>query len=231
MHDVIMNILDPVISSKRYSFILLLLVLITGCTKNLHKETVVFRSDFEDGRIGEIFNGQISEFNGSNVLGRFNVGGFDIFLDSLPEHDLIQVSFDLYIHDNWRGNSSTGIKDSSDIWIMNFDGASDKYTTFSNERCPIGNCQFQSYPANYPFQNNPAKANSLQTDLPGACSLKGVSGGTVKYRIQRTVYHTKSEFHLGCYGQLFGHRASEDPACDASWSVDNLKITTTKFRN
>lgn len=213
------------------SLILLVLLMVASCTKNLHKETTVFLSDFEDAKIGEIFNSQISDFNGSKVLGRYNVGGFDLFLDSLPEHDLIQISFDLYIHDNWKGNSPTGVKDSSDIWIMNIDGGTDKYTTFSNGWCTAEDCTDQSFPDNFPFKNNPAKANAIRTDLPGACALKEVPGGTIQYKIQRTVYHTSSTLHLGCYGQLFRHISEADPACSASWSVDNLKITTTRFRN
>ena len=200
-----------------------------SCSKNLQKDTVVYENNFEDSRVNGIYNSVITNFNGSNVLGRYNTGGFDLSIDSLPEHDLIQVSFDLYIHDNWKGNSPSGIKDSSDIWIMNFDGNNEKYTTFSNNQCPGGNCKYQAFPGNFPFPDNPAGANSQVTVFPGACALKELMGGTKKYRITRTTYHTAPTFHLGCYAQLFAHQGSLDPLCDASWSVDNLVIKVIKF--
>lgn len=210
-------------------FLLATALVMVSCTKNLQKETIVYENDFEKGRTNGIHNAIITDFNGSKVLGRYNTGGFDLNIDSLPEHDLIEVSFDLNIHDNWRGNSSSGLKDSSDIWIMNFDGNNERYTTFSNNRCENDSCNFQAYPGNFPFPANPAGANAIKTDLPGACALKGISGGTFKYRIKRTTYHNAVTFHLGCYAQLFAHAQESDPLCTASWSLDNLKIKTIKF--
>lgn len=207
----------------------LLAFLLCSCTKNLQKETVVYENDFDSKRTNGIYNAVISEYNGSMVLGRYSTGGFDLSIDKLPEHDLIKVSFDLYIHDNWKGNSPTGIKDSSDIWIMNFDGNNEKYTTFSNGQCVDGTCSSQAYPGNFPFPSNPAGANALKTDLPGAGNLKGMPGGTLKYRITRTTYHTAAMFHLGCYAQLFAHQFAADPLSDASWSIDNLEIKAMKF--
>lgn len=203
-------------------------LLCLSCKKNIQKDTVVYDNDFDSESTYGIHNAVVSEYNGSKVLGRYNTGGFDLNVVELPEHDLIEVSFDLFIHDNWRGNASSGIKDSSDIWIMNFDGKNEKYTTFSNNNCSNGFCSFQAYPANYPFPSNPAGANAVRTDLPGACALQGVSGGTFKYHIKRTAYHKSTTFHLGCYAQLFAH-GEADPLCSASWSIDNLIIKTIKF--
>jgi len=220
----------PILKRKSL-FIVAFLVIqsLTYCTKNLQKETVVYKNNFDKGKVNGIYNSLISDFNGSKVLGKYGTGGFDLSVDNLPEHDLIQVSFDLYIHDNWRGNSPSGIKDSSDIWIMNFDGNNEKYTTFSNNQCFDGNCKYQAYPGNFPFPDNPAGANSQITNLPGACALKDVSGGTTKYKITRTTYHTAATFHLGCYAQLFSHQRGSNPLCDASWSVDNLEVKVIKF--
>mgnify|MGYP003575720716 CR=1 FL=1 len=203
-------------------------ILSLSCTKNLQKDAVVYENSFDSEKTNGIHNAVISDFNGSKVLGRYNTGGFDLNVTELPEHDLIEVSFDLYIHDNWRGNAASGLKDSSDIWIMNFDGNNEKYTTFSNKMCGTDSCKFQAYPGNFPFPSNPAGANAAKTDLPGACALAGVLGGTTKYRIKRTTYHKSATFHLGCYAQLFAHR-EPDPFCEASWSIDNLVIKTIKF--
>lgn len=209
--------------------ILIAMFLSLSCTKSLQKDTVVYENNFDSDMTDGIYNALISEYHGSKVLGRYSTGGFDLYVEELPEHDLIEVSFDLYIHDNWRGNSLTGINDSCDIWIMNFDGRNEKYTTFSNNQCKDDSCRFQAYPGTFPFPSNPSGANAARTDLPGVCSLKGVSGGTSKYRIKRTTYHQSKTFHLGCYAQLYAHRISADPLCAASWSIDNLTIKAIKF--
>jgi hypothetical protein len=208
-------------------FFVVVLSTIFSCSKNLQQEVTVYENNFEEDKINGIHNAVISDYNGSKVLGRYSTGGFDLSIEELPSHDLIQVSFDLYIHDHWRGNSQSGIKDSSDIWIMNFDGNNEKYTTFSNQKCLDSSCGFQAYPGNYPFPDNPPGANAFKTDLPGMCN--SVTGGTSKYRIVRTTYHTAPSFHLGCYAQLFAHQNSVDPLCEASWSIDNLKIKVIQF--
>lgn len=219
-------------TSKKITYLLTAFILIflgNACTKNLQEETVVFKDNFEGKVSPKIHNAVFSKYNGSTVLGRYHTAGFHLFLGSLPPHDLIQVSFDLYIHDNWRGNSLTGVKEDSDIWIMDFDGRSEKYTTFSNGQNPL--FQNQSYPNNYPFQNNPAKTNAIKTDLPGACDLKNVAGGTTKYKITRTTYHSADTLQLICGAQLYAHKNSTNPICEASWSVDNLLIKTIRYRD
>ena len=36
------------------------------------------------------------------MLGVFNNTRIDLHLDKLPEHTIIKVEFDLYLHDNWK---------------------------------------------------------------------------------------------------------------------------------
>src|ERR1700735_4425231 len=79
-------------------------ILIFSCNKTVNSEVTVYHNDFETGNLSNISNGVISQFNGSNVLGRFSNGNFTLSINNLPDHNLIAVSFDLYIHDNWRGN-------------------------------------------------------------------------------------------------------------------------------
>lgn len=210
---------------------ILLIVFLASC-KGIQKDTVIFESDFEHGIPVSIINGKTEKYNGTGVLGRYSESGFILKLDSLKKHDLIRISFDLYIHDTWDGNI-TGA-DGRDIWIMNIDGWSSIYSTFANGECT--NC-FQSYPVLQPsfvngafnFAANKPNSNAIKTDLPGACALKDVKGGTSMYRIARTFEHTGSTLEIGCFGQL----EDPDPAnknCNESWSVDNMKIVATEFR-
>lgn len=219
---------------KRFQYIIfsILILLSFASCKGLQKDTIVYHNDFENGSLAKISGGQIAEYNGSKVIGRYSENGFLLKLDSLPKHNMIQISFDLYIHDTWDGNAVK--PEGPDIWIMNIDGWSAIYSTIANGLCT--DCM-QSYPVLQPtFENNKLNffnyrpnSNAIKTDLPGVCKLKGVKGGTVKYRILRTIEHTGSTLSVGCYAQL------EDPDpvnknCNESWSVDNISIKAIEFR-
>ncbi|MGV3684512.1 MAG: hypothetical protein ACO1NS_02725 [Daejeonella sp.] len=215
----------------KYCFFLLCLAMLGAC-KGVPRETVVFKSDFEHGVPVNVVNGKIEQYNGTGVLGRYSDGGFNVQVQGMPPHDMLKISFDLYIHDTWDGNQSAPA--GRDIWMMNVDGGSVIYATFANGGCT--DCT-QSYPDQQPvffnntfnFALNKPNSNAIKTDLPGACKLKDVNGGTSMYRIQRTFHHTASTLELGCFGQL------EDPDtanknCNESWSVDNMRITAIENR-
>lgn len=218
----------------RYQHILasILLILSIASCKGLQKETIVYRNDFENKSLARIIGGKIDDYNGSKVIGRYSEDGFLLKLDSLPVHNMIQISFDLYIHDTWDGNAVK--PDGPDIWIMNIDGWSAIYSTFANGLCT--DCT-QAYPVLQPsfinnvlnfFKNKP-NSNAIKTDLPGACKLKDSKGGTSMYKILRTLEHTKTKLNIGCYAQL------EDPDtanknCNESWSVDNIIVKAIEFR-
>lgn len=228
------NLITQYYMYNRFLYIILsifVLLSLASC-KGLQKENIVYRNNFEAGDLSKISGGKIEEYNGSKVIGRYSENGFLLSLDNLPKHNMVQISFDLYIHDTWDGNALK--PDGPDIWIMNIDGSSAIYSTFANGLCT--NCT-QSYPALQPSQingkfvffENKLNSNAHQTNLPGACKLKDEQGGTTMYRIVRTFEHTRSTLSLGCYAQL----EDADPAnknCNESWSVDNIKIKTIEFR-
>lgn len=231
-HEVLANMNRGI---DKYCFLLsaFIVCLATLCAcKGVPRDTEVFNSDFERGIPVNVVNGKIEQYNGTGVLGRYTDGGFEVKVTGMKAHDMIKITFDLYIHDTWDGNT-TGI-DGRDVWIMNIDGWSDTYTTFANGSCT--NCT-QSYPERQPtfvnnafnFVQNKPNSNAIKTDLPGACKLKDIKGGTSMYRIQRTFNHTESTLTLGCFGQI------EDPDaanknCNESWSVDNMRITAIELR-
>lgn len=209
----------------------LIIVSIASC-KGLQKETIVYKNDFEGSNLSGIIDGKIEDYNGSKVIGRYSQNGFLLKLDSLPKHNMVQISFDLYIHDTWDGNAVK--PEGPDIWIMNIDGWSAIYSTIANGLCT--NCS-QAFPVLQPSQvnggfvffNNKPNSNAIKTDLPGACKLKDTKGGTSMYRILYTFEHTQSTLDIGCYAQL------EDPDaanknCNESWSVDNMMVKTIEFR-
>jgi hypothetical protein len=203
-----------------------------GC-KGLQKDTYVYFNDFEGELLTDITYGKIEKYNGSKVLGRYSENGFVLKLKDLPVHNMIQITFDLYIHDTWDG--STAKPEGPDIWIMNIDGNSAIYATFANG---LFADYKQSYPVLQPyydpntgfiFTQNKPNSNAIKTDLPGACKLKDKLGGTSMYRITRTIQHELSTLELGCFAQL-EDTDLPNKNCNESWSVDNLKIKTIEFK-
>lgn len=209
---------------KKYIYPLLLCTLLASCAKNVSNQQEVYFNDFEANNLLNITSGSIETYNGTHVLGRYNNGGFDLKLNDLPKHKLIEISFDLYIHDSWDGNKTGKGIDGPDIWKLMVDGNVYINTTFANVDCAGADfCPTQSYPQDYPNFNHNAKSGASNPNLPGVCSLKGKPGGTSLYKITRTIEHTNSSLLMQCRDQLLQTNAS-DPKCDESWSVDNIRI-------
>lgn len=208
----------------------LLILLFNSCAKSTSNEVQVYVNDFENGRLTSISNGTISSFNGSSILGNYNNGGFTLSLNDLQPHDLVDISFDLYIHDSWEGVQSLQDNASGpDIWTMKVDNQNSIYTTFANFDCVPGNfCPPQSYPANYPSQSNNPKSGASRTDLPGFCSEVNNPNGTTLYKIHKTISHSDKTLIIQCLDELKGKYA-QDKKCDESWSVDNIIVKIIKL--
>lgn len=198
-----------------------------SCTKNLTKKYVVYENDFNRSSTKSIvtFNffgasaDKIFFFNGSKVLGPFNNAGADFNLSNIPEHNVLEISFDLYTHDNWEGNKPTqsGVPD---LFVIRYDGNPSFITTFSNHQ------QYkQSYPDWFPNGSNPSFGNAIQTNLPGRCLWKDKKGGTSLYKIVQQFPHTNAYFQLSLSDALQPFNAE----CEKSWSVDNIKISAYKY--
>jgi hypothetical protein len=207
----------------------IMLLFSAACKTNVSKQTVVYTNDFESKDLTGIANGFTDTFNNTTVLGRYNSnddddkGYFRLTLNALPKHDLVTVSFDLYIHDSWDGNNAA--PDGPDLWQMLVDGNTYVSATFSNSACSAGNlCAPQSYPLDYPNNYNNPKTGAYRKDLPGVCHLAGPNG-TTQYKITKTFKHSDGSLVLECSDKLVQSN-TEDKKCDESWSVDNIKVQT-----
>ncbi len=199
-------------------------IIMLSCKEHVRSEVEVYNNNFETGNLSSIQNGAITQFNGSAVLGRYNNGYFNLAINNLPSHDLVTITFDLYIHDSWDGNKLS--PDGPDVWEMLVDGNTYINTTFSNDFCPGGPgifCPPQAYPSDYPNSNHDPKSGAYRTDLPGACSLINNPNGTTMYKIEKTFKHTNSTLLLQCLDKLVQTNTA-DPKCDESWSVDNIIV-------
>ncbi|MGN6397096.1 MAG: hypothetical protein ACTHMI_16115 [Mucilaginibacter sp.] len=211
--------------SKRLLFLIIPLFFVLSCHKNVKNVAVVYHNDFETNDLTNITNGDTVTFNHTTVLGTYNNSGFTLLLKSLPAHDLVTVSFDLYIHDSWDGNKMA--PDGPDIWTMLVDGSQYINTTFSNDDCGPGQfCSPQSYPLNYPNNYNNPKTGAYRTDLPGFCSWSFSTHGTTLYKITKTFKHSGSTLKLQCIDKLV-QTNTFTPKCDESWSIDNITVKAT----
>nr|WP_068892638.1 hypothetical protein [Pedobacter panaciterrae] len=215
---------------NKYLLFFLCIILLGACAKDYRNQAEVYNNDFEQNNLVGISGGEIETFNNSKVLGRYNNGGFELSLTNLPEHDLIDISFDLYIHDSWEGNKpGQDDVEGPDIWQLLVNNTVYINTTFSNIVCQPGYfCDPQSYPANYPNYNNNPKSGVSNRNLPGACSMAGVIGGTSLYKISKQIRHSDKQLLLKCLDKLVQKNVA-DPKCDESWSIDNLKIKAIRL--
>lgn len=198
--------------------------LFTACKSKTEVRNVFYDNDFEVNNFTGLNHQKTTSFNQTLVLGNFNNQEVSLMLNNLPSHDLVEVSFDLYIHDTWDGNKLSGGIDGPDIWKMLIDNKLYINTTFSNTPCFSVFCPPQSYPDNYLNNNNNPKDGAFNKDLPGLCSLAGTNGGSALYQIKKIVPHISSGITLILKDELLQPNVNE-PLCDESWSIDNLKIT------
>ncbi|WP_219223188.1 hypothetical protein [Pedobacter antarcticus] len=202
-----------------------------SCAKSVNSDVEVYANDFENGNLTGITKGEIGTFNGSKVLGQFNNGGFDLALNDLPAHEMVEVSFDLYIHDNWDGNAQFADNViGPDIWRMRVDDQTYINTTFSNAACTPGFiCPPQSYPADYPNNNQNPRVGAEKTKLPGVCAQRTSPTGTSLYKIKKRIAHSSANLLIQCDDKLMQKNVA-DPKCDESWSVDNIKVRVINLK-
>lgn len=216
---------------RHVSRFFLLAFLFISCAKSADSNVEIYSNDFEKGDLDGITNGVINSFNGSKVLGNYNNGGFSLTINDLPSHDLIEISFDLYIHDSWEGTQQLNDNETGpDIWQLKVDNKTFINTTFNNYECVPGNiCPPQSYPADYPTSSNNPKNGAFKTDLPGFCSWANIPNGTTLYKIHKSISHSDKTVLIQCL-DLLKQKYAADPKCDESWSVDNIRVKAISIK-
>lgn len=209
-----------------YSLLFILVAALPiACFKSLTATNIVYENNFEEyklkdlevfgwynnGGFGPVNDLRIGNYNGQNVLGKLNNNLVQVNLTNLPDHQVLRVEFNLYLHNKWN----------NDLWRMTFDGKEMLVTGFSNDSTIK-----QSYP-NWIGNGSPltaAGADAVNTNLPGVCNLINSSRGTSMYRIITTISHNGNRFVLNCNDA----GGAVNDTCSRSWSLDNLKISVFK---
>lgn len=225
--------------------IFLVIFFINSCSyPEMIRDELIYENDFENNNLKEIDGGGLSKFNNTIVLGDFNNDGFTLHLNDVGDHDYTYVSFDLYIHGSWDGNfNGFDSNDKADKWIMEFKPGMDLFqnpsdfkfeTTFSNSPCFPNYCLRQSYPNNYPNENNP-QSGAFETNLDSKCKNNFFGGPTSLYKIEKVFKSNGSAVVIRFYDELYQPNAIDKDGipqqkCDESWSLDNLKVRVIKYK-
>ena len=219
--------------------------MINSCSyPEMIRNELIYENDFEEYNLDNIDGGSTMQFNNTIVLGNYNNDGFTLFLDKIGDHDYVFVSFDLYIHGSWDGNfNGFSENDKPDKWILEFkpdmnlykDPSSDNFTTtFSNSPCWPNYCLRQSYPENYPFENNP-KTGAMKVDLVETCPNSFFGGKTSLYKLEKGFKSSGNSIVVRFYDELYQPNAIDkngipQAKCDESWSLDNLSVRVIKYK-
>ena len=225
-------------------YVILFFFITNSCTyPEMIRNELVYENDFESNDFNNIDGGSTFHFNNSNVIGNFNNDGFTLFLENIGNHDYVFVSFDLYIHGSWDGNSNGFDKnDKADKWTMEFNPDMDLFkdpssnnfsTSFSNSPCWPNYCKLQSYPNSYPDQNNP-KTGSFKTNLEKLCPNNFFGDKTTLYKIEKGFRSSGNNIVLRFFDELYQPNAIDKDGipqqkCDESWSMDNIFVRVIKY--
>jgi hypothetical protein len=197
----------------------------SACFKDIPTRTVVYENKFEDtaihgfiilSAIGIVDSLKIIEFNNTHILGSFHENLVRFNIDQIPTHNVLKIEFDLYLHDDWKGNFLAPGSSIPDIWQMKLNDNPIYLTTFSN------GIYDQSFPDNYQsvLINNKALSNAWGT-MAGICSKADQKDGTSYYKMEILSGHQGSAIQLDFQDVSF----SPSTHCSKSWSIDNLKIS------
>ncbi|MFD2145298.1 hypothetical protein [Mucilaginibacter antarcticus] len=208
--------------NRIFTAVICILLLNLSCRKQVKSEVEVYNNNFQGGNLSGFTNGIISQYNSNAVLGQYHNQNVSLKIADLPKHDIVTITFDLYIHDGWDGNKPSPL--GPDLWEMQVDGDTYINASFSNDTCLPGNfCSPQSYPLNYPNNYSNPKKGAFKTDLPGFCSVVSNPDSTSLYKIAKTFKHSNNTLIMQYAGKLM-LPSSLAPECSESWSVDNIII-------
>jgi hypothetical protein len=200
----------------------LCILVFASCTKSGYDEAVVYNSNFNTGDKTGLEGAIFYNYNGANVIGRYNNGGFTLDLTNLPKHKAIQIEVVPYFHNSWDGNNNYGGIDGPDIWTMYADGQELVNSTFSNSPCNPLYCLFQSYPVRYSVVNNPPMTDAVKIFEGTADNCSGINTSTA-YRIVKTIKHTSNKLNLS-FRDFLVQTNVPNPICDESWSMSSIIV-------
>jgi len=188
---------------------------------------LVYFNDFEAGQTTGFNTSQTSltPLGNRRFLGEFGNGTVSLTLTNLPAHDLLTISFDLFIIRSWDGND---LANGPDVWNLSVTGGPTLLnTTFTNSDFPVGTPvpqpRRQAYPDVFPGGDNPARTGAAENNTLGYTFFFGSIGQLREvdsvYNLSFTFEHTASSvvFNFSAFGLSPG-------IADESWGLDNVQV-------
>lgn len=173
-----------------------------------------FDDDFE-GAVGSEWTQTTTSttpLGNRTFLGEFVNDTVSLVLTGLPAHEMVTVSFDLYIIQSWDGNN---LDFGPDIWEANVtDGPTLIRTTFSM----FGP---QAFPDEFPDGSNSARSGAVENNTLGF-TFDGLGSDSV-YRMKFTIPHSGGSLQFN-----FLASGLEDFAGNESWGLDNVSVELTQ---
>lgn len=212
-------------SLLKYTVISFLFVFSNPVLAALQASQLVYFNDFETSagpewsqpmieRTPSTGHGSVSVDRG--FLGRFgHTSSTTLSLEALPEHDVVTISFDLYVIQSWDGNQEFF---GADVWGLRLgDGRQLIQTTFSAVE-PLSPSP-QAYPDQFPGGNNPAGASATEINSLGYTwpVLPGYLDSV--YHLEFTIHHDDD-----AVGFEFFSRGLQS-LNDESWGLDNVSVS------
>lgn len=168
-----------------------------------------YTQDFE-GVVGAEWSRQqidVTPVGQRRFLGRFGNDTVSLTLSSLPPHQAVTVSLDLFIINSWDAHGPVNVG-GPDVWDLSVAGGPTLlHTTFSNTGYAN---PFQAYPDNYPGADHPAGTGAVESNTLGY--------GDAVYHLIFTFQHRASGLSLNFTGQGL------QELWDESWGVDNVSV-------
>ncbi|PSL03488.1 hypothetical protein [Cecembia rubra] len=194
----------------------------SSCSDEIESQVVVYSNNFGQLDLAGFENGRLFIFYGDTLLGFYNNEEVSVTIPDLPNHNILKIEVELFVHDSWDGNPDDGIS-GPDFWYLKVDQDEVFRTTFSNSPCESTFCLRQSFPQDY-FRQNFPKTGAIRTDLPGLCLFGAFQNYTTVYRISRLISHFNNSVQI-TLGDELKQVNSPDPLCDESWSVGKIEVT------
>jgi uncharacterized repeat protein (TIGR01451 family) len=158
-------------------------------------------------------------------LGEFGNQTENLHLGQVPAHNVVTVSFDLYVLRSWDGNLTKNESDQvigPDVFDLRQTAATSAllHTTFSNwDKVTYR----QSFPGNYPGGDYPARTGA--TKINSLCYTYGDKPQDAIYHLTYSFIHTGSSLSLDF--SALGLQA----ITDESWGINHLKVSVGVLNN
>ncbi len=195
------------------------------CLSEIQARTIYYNNfDESAGNEWSHQTREVTPIGARQFLGRFGNESVSLHLDNLPPHQIIRVTFDLFIIGSWEGSDLTRPGQGPDVWTLTADGEPPLLrTSFDNYYAPLfARPERQSFPEGYgqgyhPAQSGAEEKNTLGYRNPSHSELPQ----DAVYHLSFEFPHEVNELHLSFSANCMPIHSDLQ---DESWGLDNVIV-------